>query len=102
MKTIPLLLLGIALLPLAASAQGNHVIQQKNRRFIPSQIEIARGDSLTFTNQDEFVHQMYVDGLFDSDGKRPGETLTERFANGGTFEVKCHIHPKMKLVVRVK
>jgi len=92
----------LALVPLAASAQGNQTIQQKNRRFVPAQIDIARGSAITFTNNDEFVHQMYVDGLFDSDGKRPGETLTENFPRSGTFEVKCHIHPKMKLVVRVK
>jgi plastocyanin len=92
----------LALVPLAASAQGNLTVQQKNRRFVPAQMDIARGAAITFTNNDEFVHQMYVDGLFDSDGKRPGETLTEAFPRSGTFEVKCHIHPKMKLVVRVK
>ncbi len=92
----------LALVPLAASAQSNQTVQQKNRRFVPAQMEIARGSAITFTNNDEFVHQMYVDGLFDSEGKRPGESLTEDFPRSGTFEVKCHIHPKMKLVVQVK
>ena len=89
------------LLPLAASAQGSNIVVQKNRRFTPTQVSIVRGATLTFTNEDEFIHQMYVDGLFDSDEKRPGQTLTETFSRSGTFEVKCHIHPKMKLVVRV-
>jgi plastocyanin len=89
------------LVPLAASAQGNTVVSQKNRRFAPAQVTIARGASVTFTNDDEFIHQMYVEGLFDSAEKRPGERLTEAFPASGTFEVKCHIHPKMKLVVRV-
>ena len=44
---------------------------------------------------------MYSDGLFDSDEKKPGQTLTQTFPRSGTFEVHCHIHPKMKLVVRV-
>lgn len=91
----------VALAPLAASAQGTAVVTQKNRRFIPAQVTIARGGTVTFTNEDQFIHQMYVDGLFDSAEKAPGEKLTEDFPRSGTFEVKCHIHPKMKLVVRV-
>lgn len=95
-------LLALALLaPLAAAAQPTHVIVQKGRRFTPEQITITRGDSLTFTNEDEFIHQMYSDGLFDSDEKNPGEKLVQPFTRAGTFEVRCHIHPKMRLVVRV-
>jgi plastocyanin len=99
MKRAVLALLVLA--PLAASAQGNIIVQQKNRRFLPAQVSIPRGSSITFTNEDEFIHQMYVDGLFDSSEKRPGERLTEAFPRSGTFEVKCHIHPRMKLTVRV-
>ena len=96
-----LLTLAATLLPLAAYAQATHVIVQKGRRFTPTQITINRGESLTFTNEDEFIHQMYADGLFDSDEKDPGEKLVQVFSRAGTFEVKCHIHPKMKLLVRV-
>jgi plastocyanin len=91
----------LLLVPLAASAQGGNIIVQKNRRFTPAQISIPRGAALTFTNEDEFIHQMFVDGLFDSPEKRPGQNLTEVFERSGTFEVRCHIHPKMKLTVRV-
>jgi plastocyanin len=94
---LPLLLL----LPVAAIAQNSHTIVQKGRRFSTPEITIKRGDSLTFANADEFIHQMYVDGLFDSDERLPGQNLTEDFSRTGTFEVRCHIHPKMKLVVRV-
>ncbi len=96
-----LLLLLLLLAPVVAVAQSNHTIVQKNRRFGLPEIAIKRGESLTFTNADEFIHQMYVDGLFDSDERLPGQTLTEKFPRTGTFEVRCHIHPKMKLVVRV-
>lgn len=98
---IRLLVVLLLLVPLAASAQGGNIVVQKNRRFTPAQISIPRGGALTFTNEDEFIHQMYVDGLFDSPEKRPGQNLTEVFGRSGTFEVRCHIHPKMKLVVRV-
>jgi len=94
---LPLLLL----VPLVAAAQNTHTIVQKSRRFSVPEITIRRGESLTFTNNDEFIHQMYVDGLFDSDERLPGQILTEEFSRSGTFEVHCHIHPKMKLVVHV-
>lgn len=96
-----LLILAATLLPLAALAQATHVIVQKGRRFSQGEITLNRGESLTFTNDDEFIHQMYVDGLFDSDEKNPGEKLVQPFIRTGTFEVKCHIHPKMRLVVHV-
>ena len=80
----------------------DHVVAQSGRAFHPGEITIARGDTLTFTNRDDFIHQVYAAGQFDSEEKAPGQTLTESFPNGGTFEVRCHIHPKMKLVVHVK
>jgi plastocyanin len=92
----------LVLVPLAALADGGQTVIQKGRRFHPDEITVDKGTSLTFENDDEFIHQIYATGLFDSDEKAPGETLTETFSRTGTFEVHCHIHPKMKLVVHVK
>jgi plastocyanin len=98
MKTLLCLLLLV--LPLMTSgAFADATIVQRGRRFNPGEITIRRGESLTFTNNDEFIHQIYVTGLFDSDERVPGQTLVENFPDPGTFEVHCHIHPKMKLVV---
>lgn len=80
----------------------DHVIAQSGRAFHPGEITLAKGDTLTFTNKDDFIHQVYVLDLFDSEEKAPGEKLSENFPRTGTFEVRCHIHPKMKLVVHVK
>ena len=97
------LLLLLLLLPVAATAaEGDRVIAQKGRAFRPGEITIARNESLTFTNQDSFIHQVYVDGLFDSEEKGPGEVLNESFPRTGTFQVRCHIHPTMRLIVHVK
>ena len=89
----------------AFAADEAHTIVQKGRAFRPAEVTINRGESLTFTNNDDFIHQVYVQGpgfSFDSDEKNPGQNITETFTEAGTFEVRCHIHPKMKLVVRVK
>jgi plastocyanin len=84
---------------------GTQTIVQSGRAFHPDQITINAGDTLHFTNQDEFIHQIYVksDTLnVDTDEKAPGETVDIAFPTRGTFEVHCHIHPKMRLVVTVK
>lgn len=104
MKLLPIA--AAFLVPLAAlAADAGHTIVQKGRRFLPGEVTIGRGESLTFTNDDEFIHQIYVDSpgfSFDSDEKNPGELITETFTTEGTFEVRCHIHPKMRLVVHVR
>ena len=86
----------------AFAADAAHTIVQSGRTFRPAEVTVNRGESLTFTNNDEFIHQIFVIGLFDSEEKSPGENLTENFTQTGTFEVHCHIHPKMKLIVHVK
>ena len=100
-------MLGAAALFLALSwaalaADAAHTIVQQDRAFHPGEVTINRGESLTFTNRDEFIHQIFVVGLFDSEEKNPGENLTESFPQSGTFEVQCHIHPKMRLIVHVR
>jgi plastocyanin len=97
------LLLTLALLSASdAIADVGHIIVQKGREFHPGEVTINRGDTLTFTNEDAFIHQIYVESLFDSDERAPGENITETFTKSGTFVVRCHIHPKMKLVVHVR
>ena len=97
------LLLPFLLLPAAAmAADAGHTVSQKGRAFHPTDVTINRGESLTFTNEDSFIHQIYVDGLFDSEEKAPGENLNETFPKSGSFLVRCHIHPTMRMTVHVK
>ena len=89
----------------AFGADSAHTIVQKGREFHPGEVTINRGESLTFTNNDDFIHQIFVKSdnfSFDTDEKAPGEEVTETFTEAGTFEVLCHIHLKMKLIVHVK
>jgi plastocyanin len=98
----------VAVLALAAStafAATIHTVSQKGRNFALREIVIARGDSIRFTNEDEFLHQIYVDSTnmsFDSAEQRPGQAIDVNFPQAGTFAVRCHIHPKMLLSVRVE
>lgn len=102
-----LAVLTVLLLALAAtaSAAAVHRIMQRGRAFSVPEVTIAQGDIVQFTNDDEFLHQIYVDSSqmsFDSDEQPPGQTIEVRFPLRGIFSVRCHIHPKMLLTVRVK
>jgi plastocyanin len=99
--------LSTALLLLAGSAfaAAVHDVAQRHRTFSVGEITITRGDTIAFSNDDEFLHQIYVDSRamdFDSAEQAPGETIRVVFPVSGTFVVRCHIHPKMKLTVHVK
>ena len=95
---LALLLSGLAVLPAAAAT----VVSQKGRTFRPAEISIPRGETVTFTNEDSYIHQVYVSGLFESDERAPGENVNQVFTAAGTFQVRCRIHPTMKLTVRVR
>jgi plastocyanin len=93
--------LGIA----GALAAERYRVPQQGRQFRVAEITINKGDVIEFTNEDEFLHQIYVDSpefKFDSDEQAPGKTISLVFPVRGTFEVHCHIHPKMLLRVTVK
>src|ERR1700716_483010 len=95
----------LLLVATAVFAAAVHRIAQRGRAFSLSQITIARGDSLLFTNDDEFLHQIYVDSRnmnVDSDEPPPGQAIEVSFPRAGSFSVRCHIHPKMLLIVRVE
>jgi plastocyanin len=101
----PTIVAALALAASTAFAATIHTVSQKGRDFALREIAVARGDSIRFTNEDEFLHQIYVDSkdmTFDSAEQRPGQAIDVNFPQAGTFPVRCHIHPKMLLSVRVE
>jgi plastocyanin len=96
---IEILLIGIAL------AGENYPVSQKNRAFNLISLSVNKGDVVLFVNDDEFIHQIYVksnDFNIDTEESEPGKTISVPFTVAGTFEVLCHIHPKMHMTVTVK
>ena len=101
----PVIVAALALAASSAFAAAIHTVAQKGRNFAVREIVIAPGDSIRFTNEDEFLHQIYVDSKdmsFDSAEQRPGQAIDVNFPRAGSFAVRCHIHPKMLLSVHVE
>lgn len=100
-----LLGLGLASFSLGRSLAAAVVeMVQHGRAFDQPKLHIHAGDVVRFTNKDEFDHQVYVQSPgfnVDTDESEPGQNTDVHFTTAGTFEVRCHIHPRMHLTVTV-
>jgi plastocyanin len=87
------------------SFAADHEISQANKTFSQSDISIRLGERLIFKNNDEVTHNVYslTPGMaFDLQRQAPGGSSSVSFNKEGTAEVRCSIHPKMKLIVHVQ
>ena len=95
---------GAVLVRAAPALTRDLTITQKNKAFSEREVKIAIGDSLTFTNADDFTHNVYsaTKGMeFDLRTQPPGKSSTVKFEKAGTLTVECAIHPKMRLSLHV-
>jgi plastocyanin len=69
------------------------VAMVKSYRFDPKTIEIEAGQSVTWTNEDNFTHTVQVDGEEDHKVER-GESVSIAFETSGTYHYVCTLHSK--------
>jgi plastocyanin len=63
----------------------------KSYRFDPKTIEISAGETVTWTNEDNFTHTVEVEGRPDHEvGK--GESVSVTFDKPGTYDYVCTLH----------
>ena len=63
----------------------------KSYRFDPKVIEVEAGETVTWTNEDNFTHTVQVDGQEDHKvGK--GESVSITFDAPGTYGYVCTLH----------
>ena len=87
------------------SFAADHQITQKDRSFNRTEITVKPGDKIVFKNEDAVTHNVFslTPGMeFDLRRQAPGASSTVPFDKEGTAEVRCSIHPKMKLLVTVQ
>ena len=81
------------------------MVKQDERAFSVQEITIKPGDSVTFTNCDSVTHNVFSTSPanpFTIKIQKPGEATAVVFTNSGVTEVRCAIHPRMKVIVTVK
>ena len=70
-----------------------HVEMAKSYRFDPKVIEIDAGDTVAWTNEDNFTHTVEVDGREDHTVER-GDSFSITFDRPGTYHYVCTLHSK--------
>lgn len=75
----------------AAPVATTDVSMAKSYRFDPGRIEVAAGDRVTWTNDDNFTHTVQVDGQQDHKVER-GERVSIAFPEPGTYHYVCTLH----------
>jgi plastocyanin len=63
----------------------------KSYRFDPKVIEVEAGDTVTWTNEDNFTHTVQVDGQEDHE-VGTGESVSITFDTPGTYRYVCTLH----------
>jgi len=76
--------------------QGANEVFIQGMAFSPSTITVTVGTVVTWTNKDAVTHNVTSNpALFSSGGMGNGATYSFTFANTGTFNYSCTIHPSM-------
>ena len=65
----------------------------KSYRFDPDAIEIEAGQSVTWTNNDNFTHTVQVEGQGDHKVEK-GESVSIEFNTPGTYHYVCTLHSR--------
>ena len=67
------------------------VTMAKSYRFDPKVIEVKAGDSVTWTNDDNFTHTVQIDGREDQRVGQ-GDSVSIEFETPGTYHYVCTLH----------
>lgn len=94
-----------SLLSATPAFAADHVITQSAKAFSTKTVQAKVGDSVSFRNDDAFVHNIFSLSdvqSFDLGTFGKGEVRQVKLEKAGRVEVECAVHPEMKLVIEVK
>ncbi|MGA9864863.1 MAG: cupredoxin family copper-binding protein [Acetobacteraceae bacterium] len=89
-----------ALVPvvLAGGAEAaDATVRIDNFTFAPTPLTIAAGTTVTWVNNDDIPHAIYCQALrLRSHPMDTNDSFSHRFAQAGTFDYICSLHPQMR------
>lgn len=84
---------------------AQHIVDQKNRTYIPNKLTVSVGDTIIFKNSDNYPHISSssdpING-FNTGLQKKGEEKVITINGKSDFIIKCTIHPNMLMEVIVK
>ena len=81
-----------------AAAAGQEVpVDIRDFAYSPNPVEVAVGDTVTWTNQDQVPHTATAEdrGVLQSGTISPGASFSQTFEQTGEFPYFCEFHPNM-------
>lgn len=78
----------------SGGAAGGNTIAIQNFAFIPAELTVTPGTTVTWQNKDSVSHTVTGTG-FDSGPISAGSSYTHTFPAAGVFAFRCKIHPSM-------
>jgi plastocyanin len=88
-----------------ASEPANGPVEVKidNYSFMPGDLTVAAGTTVTWVNHDDVPHTVRsMDGAIKSKALDTDDKFSMTFDKPGTYEYFCSVHPKMTAKVVVK
>ncbi|HKA81302.1 MAG TPA: plastocyanin/azurin family copper-binding protein [Xanthobacteraceae bacterium] len=83
---------------------AERTISQKGKVFSETAVQLKKGDTLVFLNDDNVVHNVLSTtpgNVFNLGSITPGHSTPVTFDKTGDVQVLCAIHPSMKMSVKV-
>ena len=99
------LLASLALLLTASARAEDHVVSQKGAQFAPVELSVRAGDRVVFHNDDDITHNVFsktAGAEFNVKLQEPGSNSPVVMEHPGVVDVRCAIHPRMKLRIVVE
>ncbi len=77
-----------------SAVQTNQVTMPPSYRFDPQVIQVKVGETVTWTNKDNFTHDVHLMGGLDwsSQPLSPGQSTSYTFTKAGTYPYTCDFH----------
>ena len=104
MPTFRALVLTAALAAAAMAAKKGFIVRQEDKAFSAEKIHIRPGEKVIFQNLDDITHNIFSASKgneFNINVQKPGGSTGVTFWNEGEVDVRCAIHPKMKMTIIV-
>ena len=90
----------------ATAPAGGKEVVMKDITFQPETVDVAKGDTVTWKNDDSVNHDVTADddsfSSGDAGGMASGDTFEHTFDKAGSFKYVCTVHPGMEGEVVVK
>ena len=98
-------LASFVILAFSLNASAQHTVSQKDKQFAPNNLTVKAGETVTFTNDDPYFHNVFSMSdakTFDLGNFPSGESREVSFDQPGTVEIECTIHPLMNMTIEVE